>query len=84
LARIRRTVGLTQGTLAAHAGLRQQDVSNYERGLVHHVGTFEELEDEFCTWVPGDKSPNRLDAAVWALTDLMLGSRTVADFGYVF
>jgi len=25
-----------------------------------------------------------MDAAVWALTDLMLGSRTVADFGYVF
>jgi phage terminase large subunit-like protein len=56
----------------------------YERGLVHHVGMFEELEDELCMWVPGDKSPNRLDAAVWALTELMLGSRAVADFGYVF
>ena len=45
----------------------------YEQGRVHHVGVFEELEDEYCTWVPGDKSPNRLDAAVWALTDLMVG-----------
>lgn len=47
----------------------------YQRGLVHHVGSFEALEDEFCTWVPGDKSPNRLDAAVWALTELMLGEK---------
>lgn len=45
----------------------------YERGLIHHVGTFGALEDEYCTWVPGDKSPNRLDGAVWALTELMLG-----------
>ncbi len=45
----------------------------YEQGRVHHVGSFEELEDEQCTWVPGDKSPNRLDGAVWALTDLMVG-----------
>lgn len=45
----------------------------YEQGRVHHVGAFEELEDEYCTWVPGGKSPNRLDAAVWALTELMVG-----------
>lgn len=41
---------------------------------VHMVGTFPELEDQLCNWVPGDeKSPDRLDAMVWALTDLMLG-----------
>ena len=45
----------------------------YEQGRVHHVGSFEELEDEYCTWVPGGKSPNRLDAAVWTLTELMVG-----------
>jgi phage terminase large subunit-like protein len=44
----------------------------YERGAVHHVGAFEELEDEYCQWMPGRPSPNRLDAAVFALTDLML------------
>lgn len=39
---------------------------------IHHVGAFPELEDELCTWVPGEgRSPNRLDALVWALTDLM-------------
>jgi phage terminase large subunit-like protein len=45
----------------------------YEQGLVHHVGGFAELEDEMQSWVPGDPSPNRMDALVWALTDLMLG-----------
>jgi phage terminase large subunit-like protein len=48
--------------------------SKYEQGMVHHVGTFAALEDELCTWVPGDASPNRLDALVWALSDLMLGT----------
>lgn len=44
----------------------------YERGMVHHVGTFADLEDQMCQWTPGDKSPDRLDALVWALTELML------------
>ncbi len=46
----------------------------YERGMVHHVGRLIALEDEQTTWVPGvtKRSPNRLDAVVWALTDLML------------
>ena len=41
-----------------------------EKGRDHHVGTFPLLEDELCMWVPGDASPNRLDAKVWALTEL--------------
>lgn len=45
----------------------------YEQGKVHHVGAFPELEDQWCTWVPGELSPDRLDACVWALSDLMLG-----------
>jgi len=45
----------------------------YEQGKVHHVGRFIALEDEMTTWKPGDKrSPNRMDALVWALTELML------------
>ena len=34
-----------------------------------------DLESEFTTWVPGEgmPSPNRLDAMVWAITELMLG-----------
>ncbi len=46
----------------------------YEQGKVHHVGAFGALEDELCTWVPGDASPNRLDALVWAITELNSGT----------
>lgn len=51
-------------------------VARYERGLVHHVGTFTELEEEMVTWVPGESrySPNRVDALVWALSELLLGA----------
>jgi len=42
----------------------------YEQGKVFHVGTFPALEDQMCTWVPGDDSPDRLDALVWALAEL--------------
>lgn len=46
----------------------------YEQGLVHHLGGFPELEDELCQWEPdaGMPSPNRLDALVWCVTELML------------
>lgn len=44
----------------------------YEQSRVHHVGVLPRLEDEMVTWTPGDKSPNRMDALVWALTDLMI------------
>jgi len=47
----------------------------YEQGRVHHVGQFAELEQQLCEWVPGDISPDRLDALVWALTELMLDIR---------
>lgn len=48
----------------------------YEKGKVHHIGTFDDLEDQMITWVPdaGDESPDRADALVWAITEL-------ADFG---
>lgn len=42
----------------------------YERGDVFHVGSFPELEDQQCMWVPGEPSPDRMDAAVWVLTEL--------------
>ena len=40
----------------------------YEQGRVHHVGFFSSLEDELCEWVPGEKSPNRLDSLVWGIS----------------
>lgn len=55
---------------------RAEPVQNlYEQGRVHHINIFDALEDELCSWQPGDASPNRLDALVWALTELMLGPR---------
>jgi phage terminase large subunit-like protein len=54
---------------------RAEPVSTlHEKGRIHHVGAFSGLEDELCTWVPGTgmPSPNRLDACVWALHELLL------------
>ena len=44
----------------------------YEQGKVFHVGPgLEDLEDQLCTWTPeSGASPDRLDALVWALTEL--------------
>lgn len=44
----------------------------YEQGKVHHVGSYPALEDEMCLWMPGDASPNRMDAMVWLMTDLLV------------
>jgi len=48
--------------------------AQYEQKRIHHFGNFSALEDEMCLWLPGDPSPNRMDALVWALTELMLKS----------
>jgi len=45
--------------------------AKYEKGMVHHVGSFPLLEDEMCLYLPGDPSPNRLDACVYAITELI-------------
>ena len=45
----------------------------YEQGRVSHIGTFTALEDQMATWVPGEPSPDRMDAMVWAYTDLLVG-----------
>lgn len=43
----------------------------YEKHRVHHVGAFSKLEDQLTTWTPHDgTSPDRLDALVWAMTEL--------------
>ncbi|WEK45612.1 MAG: terminase family protein [Candidatus Andeanibacterium colombiense] len=55
----------------------------YEAGRVRHCGIFPELEDELCGLLAGGdyegpgRSPDRADALVWALTELMLGVRRV-------
>jgi predicted phage terminase large subunit-like protein len=56
----------------------------YEQGRVHHVrytkregaisDRFDALEDQLCSFVPGitEKSPDRMDALVWAITELVI------------
>ncbi len=65
----------------------------YEQGRVHHVAFFPDLEDQLSEWLPGDRSPDRLDALVWAITELMLGEEewevivvfdAVKEFGFDF
>ncbi len=50
----------------------------YEQGLVSHVGVHSDLEDQMVNFTAagyvGEGSPDRADALVWALTDLMLGA----------
>lgn len=56
----------------------------YEQNQIHHVGAFPALEDQMCSWTPDSPSPDRIDALVWAVTELMIGSKmppTVIPFG---
>ncbi|WP_246515804.1 DNA-packaging protein [Microvirga aerilata] len=60
--------------------LRAEPVSVlYAQGRVRHVGALPDLEDELCDFGPGGltsgRSPDRMDALVWALTELMLRDR---------
>jgi phage terminase large subunit-like protein len=51
----------------------------YAEGRVSHVGAFALLEDQMCAFgadgLASGRSPDRLDALVWALTSLMLGTK---------
>jgi phage terminase large subunit-like protein len=57
----------------------------YEQGRVFHVGTFATLEDQMCLLSPrgyaGRGSPDRLDAMVWAVTELLISSAPRAYSG---
>ena len=53
----------------------------YEKGMVHHLGVFPELEQEMCAYQPGiyTSSPDRMDAMVWAVTGLAADRRRSSD-----
>jgi phage terminase large subunit-like protein len=61
----------------------------YQADRVRHAGRFPELEDEMCDFGPhglsGGRSPDRVDALVWALSELLLNGRDaeprIRDFG---
>lgn len=48
-------------------------VALYERGQVHHVGVLEELETQQTSWVPGSRSPDRIDMLVHGVTEVSRG-----------
>ena len=58
----------------------------YEQGRVHHLGAFPALEDQMCAFTGGplsySGSPDRVDALVWALSELMLGPAEPALLRY--
>lgn len=54
----------------------------YEKRRVYHVGSFPELEDQMCTWLPGETSPDRMDALVWGVSALLVGR--LANRGYTW
>lgn len=55
----------------------------YVQGRVHHVGSFPHLEEEYTTFVPGNSSPDRMDAAVHLLTVLnKTKSKIAGSFAY--
>jgi phage terminase large subunit-like protein len=84
-----RTVDRRIPYTAVHAARGKQPRASpvaalYEQGKVHHVGAFPQLEDQLCSWVPGDASPDRLDALVWAFTYLMVDqqpNRRLVSYG---
>jgi terminase large subunit-like protein len=54
-----------------------------EQGRCHMVGTHIALEDQLCTWQPqtGDESPDRLDAMVWAIHELLIVGAGGTEWG---
>lgn len=81
-----RAAGVTLPVRLVHASrgkvARAEPVAAlYEAGRVRHAGLFARLEDQLCGLIAGGRyegpgrSPDRADALVWALSELMLGSR---------
>ncbi|MDD9910834.1 MAG: terminase family protein [Ahrensia sp.] len=73
----RSTLPITQVKASRGKYLRAEPVAHlYERGLVSHLPGLTELEDEMCDFglngLSSGRSPDRLDALVWALSELML------------
>jgi phage terminase large subunit-like protein len=75
-----RTVPVTEVRARRGKWLRAEPVAAlYEQGRVKHSGVFPALEDEMCDFgldgLSSGRSPDRLDALVWAITALSFGAR---------
>jgi len=76
---------LPLSTVHARRGkaLRAEPVAAlYEQGRVSHVGALARLEDQMCAWDPtgDDRSPDRIDALVYAVSDLLVAPKAL-DYG---
>jgi phage terminase large subunit-like protein len=77
-----KTVSASRGKIA-----RAEPIAAlYEQGRVKHAGSFPELEDQLISFTRdgyvGQRSPDRADAAIWALTELML-AQTNGEEGWL-
>ena len=73
------TITVTKVNATRGKRVRAEPISAlYEQNRVHHVGSFPQLEDQMVTWTPDvSKSPDRMDALVWAITELNEGSSSM-------
>ena len=82
LSSVRPNIPVKKVTASRGKAVRAEPISAlYEQSRVHHVGYFSELEEQMCEWEPGisTKSPDRMDALVWALTELSEGSASLTS-----
>ena len=80
LQQVKNTVPVKKVTASRGKTVRAEPIAAlYEQGKLHMVGYFPELEDELCEYEPGisTKSPDRMDAMVWAVTELSEGSNAL-------
>lgn len=85
-----RTIDSTVPFRAVHASRGKQTRAEpiaalSEQGRVHMVGIHQKLEEQLVLWEPqsGAPSPDRLDAMVWAVTELMMGTPVYRSLGHV-
>jgi len=80
LQQVKNTVPVKKVTASRGKAVRAEPIAALsEQGKLHMVGYFPELEDELCEYEPGTstKSPDRMDAMVWAVTELSEGSNAL-------
>ena len=80
LQQVKNTIPVKKVTASRGKAVRAEPIAALsEQGKLHMVGYFTELEDELCEYEPGvsAKSPDHMDAMVWAVTELSEGSNAL-------
>lgn len=85
LQQVDRNIPVTKVHATRGKALRAEPISAlYEQYRVHHVGAFPQLEDQMVMWTPdSNESPDRLDALVWALTELKDGGVSLSGLAAI-